>query len=147
MINMSPRDRRWNLRNVGTVLLVVVIIIAAYILVSSSPGESVLSPEDVMNDIEKYLELGKLGESITVKGYYYNEGIEGKGFIIYSMTIDPYLPVQRLPINHSNVNISSLPKGVLDEEVRYLFTGVLTLDESSPLDDAVILVAEKVEPV
>lgn len=143
MINMSPRDRRWNLRNVGTVLLVVVIIIAAYILVSSSPDDSLViySPDDIMENVDKYL-----GKDITVKGYYYNEGIEGKGFIT-SRTIDPYLPVQQLPVNHSNVNISSLPKGVLDEEVRYLFTGILTLDESSPLDDAVILVAEKVEPV
>ena len=143
MINMSPRDRRWNLRNVGTVLLVVVIIIAAYILVSSSPDDSLViySPDDIMGNVDKYL-----GKDITVKGYYYNEGIEGTGFIT-SRTIDPYLPVQQLPVNHSNVNISSLPKGVLDEEVRYLFTGVLTLDESSPLDDAVILVAEKVESV
>jgi len=142
MINMSPRDRRWNLRNVGTVLLVVLIIIAAYILVSSSPDDSLViySPDEIMRNVQEYL-----GKDITVEGYYQNEG-EGTGFII-SRIIDPYLPVQQLPVNHSNVNISSLPKGVLDEEVRYLFTGVLTLDESSPLDDAVILVAEKVEPV
>jgi len=143
MINMSPRATgRWNLRNVGTVLLVVLIIIAAYILVSSSPDDSLViySPDDIMENVDKYL-----GKDITVKGYYYNEG-EGTGFIT-SRTIDPYLPVQRLPVNHSNVNISSLPKGMLDEEVRYLFTGVLILDESSPLDDDVILVAEKVEPV
>ena len=139
---MSPRHRRWNLRNVGTVLLVVVIIIAAYILVSGSPDDSLViySPDDIMENVGEYL-----GESITVKGYYQNEG-EGTGFII-SRIIDPSLPVQQLPVNHSNVNISSLPKGVLDEEVRYLFTGVLTLDESSPLENAVILVAEKVEPV
>lgn len=144
MINMSPRDGRWNLRNIGTVLLVVVIIIAAYILVSSSPDDSLViySPDDIMENVDKYL-----GKNIIVKGYYYNEGIEGKGFIT-SRTIDPYLPVQRLPVNHSNVNISSLPKGVLDEEVKYLFTEILTLDESSPLDEiAVILVAEKVELV
>ena len=142
MINMSLRDKRWNLRNVGTVLLVVVIIIAAYILVSSSPDDSLViySPDDVMGNVGDYL-----GKTITVEGYYQNEG-KGTGFII-SRIIDPSLPVQQLPVNHSNVNISSLPKGVLDEGVRYLFTGVLILDESSPLDDDVVLVAEKVEPV
>lgn len=143
MINMSPRDtRRWNLRNVGTVLLVAVIIIAAYILVSSSPDDSpvIYSPDEIMENAEEYV-----GKNITVKGYYYNEGIEGRGFIT-SQTIDPYLPVQRLPVNHSNINISSLPKGVLDEGVKYLFTGILISDESSILDDAVILVAENVEP-
>ena len=138
---MSPSDRRRNLwnKNIIIVLLALVIIATAYVLISSSPDDSVLvySVEEIVENSDKYL-----NKNITVEGYYYNKGTEGEG-VITSLIIESgssLINYKRLPINHSSVNMS------LVSEVKYRFTGVLTLDESS-LGDPVILVAEKIVQV
>lgn len=134
---MSPKDRRRNLRNIATMLLVVVIIIAAYILISNSPSDSVvvLSPDTVIENKEAYL-----GNVITVDGFYYNEGTEGEG-VITSKIIGPGDSPTRLPVDHSNVNIS------LANEIKYRFTGELKSDESVLYGNAVILVADEIVQV
>lgn len=138
---MSPSDRRRNLwnKNIIIVLLALVIIATAYVLISSSPDDSVLvySVEEIVENSDKYL-----NKNITVDGYYYNEGTEGEG-VITSLIIEPgssLINYKQLPVNHSSVNMS------LASEIKYRFTGVLTLDESS-LGDPVILVAEKIVQV
>jgi len=121
-------------------VLAAIILVAAYILASNTADEpKILSPENVMNNYEEYL-----GKSIVVEGYYYHEsGPAGKGSIVSSIIQEGQSSTnyQRLPVNHSTINTT----GLLIDNVKYKFTGLLQSDESIP-GDAFILIAEKIEP-
>jgi hypothetical protein len=137
---MSPKNANRNLWNIILMALAAIILVAAYILASNTADEpNILSPEDVMNNYEEYL-----GKSIVVEGYYYHEsGPAGKGSIVSSIIQEGQSSTnyQRLPVNHSTINTT----GLLIDNVKYKFTGLLQSDESIP-GDAFILIAEKIEP-
>ena len=138
---MSPKKANRNLWNIILVVLAAIIIVAAYILASNTEDEpKILSPEDVINNYEEYLD-----KNIVVEGYYYHEsGPAGKGSIISSIIQEGQSSInyQRLPVNHSTINTT----GLLIDKVKYKFIGFLKSDESIP-GDAFILIAEKIETV
>jgi hypothetical protein len=132
-------DRR-NLLNILLILSIVLVIgSVAYIYINSPAGEEILSVEEVLGSSDQYL-----GSRITVWGFYYpGNNPDGRGVITSSGTMDPLSPtfpesVQLLSVNYSNVNKT------LVEQTKYYFTGVLILDESIPIGDAVILVADEI---
>jgi len=137
---MSPKNANRNLWNIILVVLAAIIIVAAYILASNPADEpKILSPEDVMNNYDEYL-----GKNIVVEGYYYHEsGPAGEGSIVSSIIQEGQSSTnyQRLPVNHSTINTT----GLLIDNVKYKFTGLLQSDESTP-GEAFILIAEKIEP-
>ena len=137
---MSPKNANRNLWNIILVVLAAIIIVATYILASDTTDEpKILSPEDVMNNYEEYL-----GKSIVVEGYYYHESVPaGKGSIISSIIQEGQSSInyQRLPVNHSTINIT----GLLIDKVKYKFTGLLKSEGSIP-GNTFILIAEKIEP-
>ena len=110
-----------------------------YIIISTPPTEPVnaLSPDYVIDNYDQYLE-----EIIVVEGYYYNEGVEKEGVITSSLipSGSEFEFYQRLPVDHSNVNIS------LSEQTKYRFTGRLTSDQSVP-SNPIILIAEDIQAV
>ena len=137
---MVQKKLNRNLWNIILVVLAAIIIVALYILTSNPSDEpKILSPEDVMNNYEEYL-----GKSIVVEGYYYHgSGPAGEGDIVSSIIQEGQSSTnnyQRLPVNHSTVNTT----GLLVDQTKYKFTGLLKSDESIP-GNAFILIAEKIE--
>jgi hypothetical protein len=132
-------------RNLLNILLIVSIVLflgsVAYIYINSPAGEEILSVEEVLASSNQYI-----GSNITVWGFYYHgNNPEGIGIIASSDTMDPLSPVfpesaPSLLVNYSNANKT------LVEQTKYYFTGVLTLDESTPIPvgDTVILVADEI---
>ncbi|MDH7517338.1 MAG: hypothetical protein QHH19_03240 [Candidatus Thermoplasmatota archaeon] len=134
MSAFNPKQILWV---VIIALLVVIICIATYFLLTSSEHEqiAVLSPDDVLRDSDKYI-----GKTITVAGYFYHEVAEGRGFITKIIipsgsSLTEY--TIRLPVNYSDVNIS------LSEKVKYRFTGILKIDEST-IGRPIVLVAKEI---
>jgi len=140
---MSPSDRRRNLLNILTVVLIVLTIIAAYFYITNpaNQSEEILSVEQVVGSSDQYL-----NSQITVEGFYYH-GTHPKGQgDITSEAINPYSSsfsesVQYLLVNHSNVNMT------LVEGVKYRFKGLLISDPSAPAGTAIILVADEIAEV
>jgi uncharacterized secreted protein with C-terminal beta-propeller domain len=142
---MSTKDTRQNLRTIILVALVVIIVIvAAYTFMSNPPEvEEVLSVDEIMEN-EGYQEY--LGTVIMVEGYYYHEtSPEGQGVItstIIQSGQSSIVTINRLPVNHSAVNIS------LADQIKYRFVGTLMTDPSIPVPiDAIILIADEITRV
>jgi|GEM_PF-1006989 len=136
MSRFNPKQRLWI---IIIALLVVVIILGSYYLFVNSYNDSVevLSPDDVVNNSGRYVD-----KNITVVGYFYHEGADGRGVITSSLipqssSLADY--TLRLPVDYSNVDISP------QDKVKYRFTGVLIEEEG--VGNPVVLVAKEIVQV
>ena len=142
---MSAKGKKQNIfsfRNVILILIVVIIIASAGLIIMNPPQiEDFYSPDFVMDNYEELI-----GQEILVKGYYYNEGLDGEGIITTTHVVDLQTSVgdlRRLPVDHSDENINL----TLHNDVLYKFTGTLTLDESLPGVPIVVLIASEIKQV
>ncbi len=140
---MSPQDSRKKLMNILLVALIVIIVVGAAYVLTSNQTESpeTLSVDEVVDNYEEYL-----GEEIIVEGYYYHDTYPVGEGVITSVIVGSGQTsgtgVDRLPVNHSVVNLS------LADEVKYRFVGTLESDPSNPIPiNAIVLVATEITQV
>jgi len=138
---MSPANTRRNMFNIFIVVIAVLIIVAAsYIFLSNPADQSIdrLTVDDVVDSSADYLD-----STISVEGFYYHgNNPDGKGLIAAKIA-DPlsssFESVKQISVDYSNVNI------ILEDQVKYQFTGMLTEDTSTPVSAGVIiLIAEDI---
>jgi hypothetical protein len=133
MVNMF--GKRFNTRTILIVLLVLLIIVAVcVVIINLPPQEKYHSVEEVLRNSNQYL-----NQTISVRGYYtFNPDP-----VIVS-TLSTTTGRSELKLDYSNINNATdrLISGTL-----YIFTGKLMKDESNPLADDVILVAEDFKKV
>lgn len=138
---MSPRDTRKDLRNILIIAAVAVIVIGVYLIGTNLNTDSIetLSPDEVVENYEMYL-----GKTIAVVGYYEDAvGRNNSGYITSSTVGSGQSSTGK--IERLNVDHSSIVNFTFADEVKYRFTGVLQT-ETLPAE-AIVLVAEKIEPV
>ncbi|MEA2055667.1 MAG: hypothetical protein U9O49_02405 [Candidatus Thermoplasmatota archaeon] len=139
MIKMESSGKRKKLfdKNILIALLVSMIVIAvAYTIITTPPDNPppVFTPDIIMDNPKEYV-----GKTISVDGYYDVE----ESSIISKATEHAGTDYEYLSVNLTNIENGTMP----EENVKYRFTGELTVQESDLGVSLYILIAEKIEKV
>jgi len=135
---MAKKGRKMDTRTVLIALFILLIIAAGYIVVTNmSAEEEFFTPEEILANKNNFLS----GQTITVKGDFIYDG----GFPAVVSDSNSIEGRTSLILNFDN--LVNNETDILITEVKFKFTGILTLADENNQYGPVIFVVEKIEVV